>query len=173
MLEIRDARRGEELAVARVHVRSWQVGYRGLIDGDYLDALRPESRAARYTFGAADPALPETLLALEGGEVRGFAAVVPSRDEDAPGAGEIAALYVDPPHWGAGVGSALLAAAKARLRERGFAEAVLWVLVGNEAAERFYRADGWRRDGAERVEQPYGVVSKVVRFRRRLDRGAG
>ena len=32
-LEIRDARPGDELDVALVHVRSWQVGYEGLIDG--------------------------------------------------------------------------------------------------------------------------------------------
>lgn len=163
---IRDAAPGDELAVAAVHVRSWQVAYRGLIDDEFLDSLRPEDRAARYDFGSADPGAPKTIVALEAEEIRGFATIVPSRDEDAAGAGEIAALYVDPPHWGGGVGRLLLAAAKDRLRERGFGEAILWVLVGNEAAERFYRADGWGRDGAERLEQPYGVVSRVVRYRR-------
>ena len=45
---------------------------------------------------------------------------------------------------------------------------MLWVLLGNEAGERFYEAAGWSRDGGERTEQPYGVISRVRRFRRGL-----
>jgi hypothetical protein len=35
------------MAVAAVHVRSWQVGYRGLVPDNYLDEPRPEDRAGR------------------------------------------------------------------------------------------------------------------------------
>jgi hypothetical protein len=35
--------------VAQVHVRAWQVAYRGLLPAAYLDTLRFEDRAARYT----------------------------------------------------------------------------------------------------------------------------
>jgi hypothetical protein len=42
------------------------------------------------------------------------------------------------------------------------------VLLGNETAERFYLADGWRRDGASRLEDPYGPQVEVRRFHRRL-----
>ena len=38
-VELRDARKGDELAVAEVHVRSWQEAYRGLMPGEFLDAL--------------------------------------------------------------------------------------------------------------------------------------
>ena len=34
--------------------------------------------------------------------------------------------------------------------------ALLWVLEGNDRAARFYEREGWRRDGATSVEQPYG-----------------
>jgi ribosomal protein S18 acetylase RimI-like enzyme len=167
---LRPARPADALAVAGVHVRAWQAAYEGLIDAEFLAALRPEDRAESYSFGADGPAAPETILASEGDEVLGFATTGPSRDADAPGMGEIYALYVDPPHWGAGIGRLLLGEARESLRRRGFAAAILWVLVGNEGAMRFYRADGWCRDGAERLEQPYGVVSRVIRYRRALDR---
>lgn len=166
---IRPALPEDALAVAEVHVRAWQAAYRGLIAAEFLDALRAEERAATYTFGSTDPAAPQTIIAGEGEEVLGFATTGPSRDADSPGAGEIYALYVDPVHWGGGVGRLLLREARERLRDRGFEEAILWVLVGNQPAERFYRADGWRRDGAERWEQPYGVVSRVTRYRRALE----
>ncbi len=92
----------------------------------------------------------------------------PCRDEDAAGAGELFALYIDPARWRTGAGRALLHAARERLRELGFPEAVLWVLCGNDAAERFYAADGWSRDGSSRWEDPWGVRSQVFRLRRPL-----
>lgn len=41
------------------------------------------------------------------------------------------------------------------------------MLRGNEVAERFYLADGWSRDGATRMEDPYGPRVEVRRFRRK------
>lgn len=168
-MEIREAEPADAMAVAEVHVRSWQAAYRGLLPDDFLDALRPEDRAARYAFGSAEPEAPRTILAIAEGRLAGFATVSRSRDDDAPEAGELCALYVDPAHWRTGVGRALLEEARRMLRRVGHREALLWVLLGNEQAERFYEADGWRRDGAQRVEDPWGVVSTVVRYRRGLD----
>jgi GNAT superfamily N-acetyltransferase len=168
MPTIRDAAPDDALAVAAVHVRAWQVAYRGLIDDRFLGRLRPEDRAATYTFGSADPTAPRTIVAESDGEIWGFATVCPCRDQDAPDAGEISALYVDPSRWRTGTGRRLLEAATSRLRDDGYEDGVLWVLRGNERAQRFYEADGWRRDGAEREERPYGVVSQVARMRRPL-----
>lgn len=39
-MELRPALPADALAVARVHVRAWQVGYRGLLPAAYLDSLR-------------------------------------------------------------------------------------------------------------------------------------
>jgi GNAT superfamily N-acetyltransferase len=103
--------------------------------------------------------------------VVGFVTITPSRDEDAPAAGEIQALYVDPSRWRGGVGRLLLREACTRLRRRGFEEAILWVLAGNQRGEHFYEAHGWRRDGAARWEQPYDVRSRVIRYRRTLTAG--
>lgn len=168
MPEIRRARAEDALEVAGVHVRAWQRAYRGLIDDDFLAALSPEERAAGYWFGEQEPGGQEAIVAVEDGAIVGFATFGPSRDADAPGAGELYALYVDPERWRSGAGRLLLAEARERLRRNGHAEAVLWVLRGNEGAERFYEVDGWERDGAERTEQPYGVISRVRRFRRPL-----
>jgi GNAT superfamily N-acetyltransferase len=167
---VRPARPADALAVAGVHVRSWQVGYRGLMPDEHLDGLRPEERATRYTFGSADPAEPLTLVATDDGDddVWGFATISPARDPDRAGAGEVCALYVDPARWDTGVGRVLMGAARDRLTELGFTEAVLWVLEGNQRAERFYRRDGWRPDGAHRQEDVWGIEIDEDRFARRL-----
>jgi GNAT superfamily N-acetyltransferase len=172
-IELREARVGDEPAVADLHVRAWQEAYRGLIPDTFLDDLDPEDRAARYSFDSTDADGPTTLLAVQEGEdcgevILGFATFGPSRDADAPDHGEVVALYVDPDRYESGVGRMLMAAARRRLWEAGFVDALLWVLDGNDRAVRFYQGEGWTADGATRVEEPYGVVSNVSRFRRPL-----
>src|SRR5712692_9481156 len=117
---IRPAEPEDAIAVARVHVQSWQVAYRTLLPDDYLDQLRPEDRARTYDLSNRDPLKPYTIVAAAAGLIHGFATTAPSRDTDLPGYGEIYALYVDPEQWGRGVGLALVSAARARLFELGF-----------------------------------------------------
>jgi GNAT superfamily N-acetyltransferase len=172
-ITLRDARRGDELAVAELHVRSWQEAYRELMPAEFLAALDPRERAERYEFKGGEEA-PRTVVAVmlggEGAEaIAGFGTFGPSRDADAAGLGEIYALYVDPESYGGGIGRLLMAEARRRLREAGMTEAILWVLRGNKRAQRFYEREGWQPDGASRLEQPYGIASNVIRFRRPLD----
>jgi ribosomal protein S18 acetylase RimI-like enzyme len=170
-LALREARRGDELAVAEVHVRSWQEAYRELMPPEFLAGLDPRDRAARYEFEGGEEAPTTVVATLDGGEgpIVGFVTFGPSRDADAEGLGEIYALYVDPARHQAGAGRLLMAEARRRLVDLGIEEAVLWVLQGNARAARFYEREGWARDGATREENPYEIVSNVSRFRRRLD----
>ena len=165
---VRPAEPEDAMAVARVHIRSWQVGYRNIVPDDYLNSLRPEDRAARYTFGDPDPRRPATLVATEAGVICGFTTTAPAQESDAPDTGEVYALYVDPDWWGRSVGAALIAAARARLVTLGFRHAVLWVLTGNTRAERFYRNDGWQADGSSRTVTLWGVTVDELRYRRDL-----
>jgi GNAT superfamily N-acetyltransferase len=158
------------MAVARVHVRSWQAAYRGLMPDAFLDQLRPEDRAARYDFATTDPAKPRTLIVEIDGAVRGFATTMPSRDPDAADHGELCALYVDPDDWGRGYGLSLVEEARRHLFTCGFASAILWLLEGNVRADRFYRADGWLPDGSRRTETMWGITVNDLRYRRALGR---
>jgi ribosomal protein S18 acetylase RimI-like enzyme len=176
-VEVRAARRGEELAVAELHVRSWQEAYRELMPAEFLAGLDPRDRAGRYEFGGGEEG-PTTLVAVvprdrdcvEGPfeRIAGFVTFAASRDADASGLGEVVALYVDPDRHEGGVGRLLMTEARRHLREGGFTEAILWVLDGNERAQRFYQREGWTPDGARREENVYGIVSNVSRFRRSL-----
>lgn len=168
MLLLRPAQSADAAEVAGVHVRSWQAAYRGLLPNEDLDGLDPADRAAVYTFGLTDPAAPQTIVAVADGVIVGFATTAPAPDEDLPGYGVLGALYVDPPHWDSGAGRALIAAARDALVERGFHDALLWVLFGNERAERFYRIDGWTPDGARKTDEVWGISVDEIRYRRKL-----
>ncbi|HWZ43662.1 MAG TPA: GNAT family N-acetyltransferase [Candidatus Saccharimonadales bacterium] len=165
---LRPAEPEDAIAVARVHVRSWQVAYRTLLPGDYLDQLRPEDRAEKYDFATVDPLKPQTIVAAEERLIYGFATTAPSRDPDVAEYGELCALYVEPEQWGRGIGMALVSAARASLFARGFRNALLWVLAGNVRAERFYRIDRWAPDGQRRTDSVWGVTVNEVRYQRGL-----
>jgi GNAT superfamily N-acetyltransferase len=166
MVTVRRARPEDAAEVAGVHVRSWQAGYRGILSAEYLDALRPEDRMGRYRFGDTDPQVPSTLVAEENGTIVGFVTTGPS--PDTAGWGEVFALYVDPVAWGSGVGRRLLADGRRQLEEGAFTDAVLWVLVGNDRAERFYRADGWWADGIRRTVEIWDITADEIRYRHLL-----
>jgi GNAT superfamily N-acetyltransferase len=165
---LRPAEPEDAMGVARVHVRSWQAGYRGLLPDAYLDGLRAEERAERYNFASEDMREPATIVALDGEVICGFVTTAPARDSDLPEYGELFALYVDPEWWGRGVGAALISAARERLLELRFRNAALWLLAGNARAERFYSIDGWLPDGLSRTDTVWGVTVNEVRWRRAL-----
>ncbi len=150
---LRSAEPADAAEVAGLHVRSCQSAYRGLLPDEFLDGLRLEDRAAHYTFGSPDAGAPATIVAVDGGAIRGFASAGPCREPDATGTGELYAIHVDPCARGRGIGRQLMASARDCLTRLGFGQAVLWVLAGNQRAERFYRLDGWAPDGSWRIEE--------------------
>ncbi|WP_191499251.1 GNAT family N-acetyltransferase [Mycobacterium simulans] len=155
----------DALDVARVHVRSWQSAYRGLIAQDYLDSLNPEIWARRYTFGRRGIHIPSTMVAVDGAAICGLATTGLSRDEDLPNFGELMALYVDPGYMHSGVGRLLITAARKQLG-RVVVKASLWVLDRNVRARRFYERDGWWFDGTRRTATYGSVPLEEVRYRR-------
>jgi GNAT superfamily N-acetyltransferase len=167
-MEIRLARPEDATAVAQVHVRAWQAGYRNLLPDEYLDGLRAEDRAARYDFVSRDPSRPSTLVAVDGEAICGFATVAPASQGDAPGYGELCALYVSPERWRSGIGAVLVRTARKRLLLLGYRQAVVWVLLGNTRAERFYEHDGWTSDGLQRTATIWDATVEEIRYSRDL-----
>lgn len=149
-------------AIAGVQVRAWWRAY-----AEYVDVTRfgsVEEREERWRERLGEPGAA-VLVWDESGVLGGFCAVGPATEREEPPAGEIHALYVDPPAQNAGVGSALLGAGEGMLAEDlGVAAAVLWVFEANEPARRFYERKGWRHDGATRED----AWAPEVRYRREL-----
>lgn len=151
-------------------MRAWQAAYRDLLPGQYLDGLRAEDRAVRYDFASRDPTRSSTLVAVDGGSISGFATVARATQSDALDCGELGALYVSPERWGCGIGVALVRAARNQLLLFGHRQAVLWVLLGNARAERFYQRDGWTCDGLRRTATVWGATVEEIRYSRDLER---
>ena len=158
-------------AIAELHVRTWQVAYRGLMPDDVLDGLSVAQREQFWREATAAGRAPvQVFVAAAGARVLGFCAVAtPSRDDDAEeggGVAEIGAIYVDPGAWRSGVGTALMDAALAELRGGGWRSVALWVFAENHQAREFYARFGFAPDGAEMLHERSG--QSEVRLRASL-----
>jgi ribosomal protein S18 acetylase RimI-like enzyme len=169
---VRPARLDDAAQIAEIHVRSWQLAYRGLVPQEYLDAIDLAARQDRWAESLAHPnrARGGTFVAVDdGGVILGFAHAELSRDDDAAaGTAEVWAIYLAPDSWRQGIGRRLLSAVTERLTDIGYAEVTLWVLADNARARRFYEAVGFRPDAEAKVDDRRGFPVREVRYRRSL-----
>jgi GNAT superfamily N-acetyltransferase len=176
VVELRDATPADAAGLATVHVTSWRAAYRGLMPDDVLAALSVPDREQVWSdrLATRDPRT-SVVVATDAWRVVGFAAVGPPlvpTDRADPTLGDLYALYLDPDHWGRGIGAPLHAAALDRLVTHGFTHAGLWVLDGNERAQRFYRRHGWTDTGRTQVDRgPQDIELHERRLHRSLDVG--
>ena len=165
-------------AIAVLGVDAWRAAYRGIMPDALLDNLNvaESAEAWRESLSHADR---EVFVVECDGQVAGYCYLLGPEhpryggaERSAPGASgvssdpiELALINVDPRWWRRKVGSALLAEAMRSAQLRGFRELVLWVLEQDPRARKFYEAHGFSPDGAERVNQTWGVSLKQVRYR--------
>ena len=169
---MRAARPGDVPNIARIQIETWRTAYGNFLPASVLDAL--DIGPAEQAWGAAVAAPPSpahhVLVATEGPELVGFAAVGPSDDEAAElGDAEVGALLVEP-RWGRrGHGSRLLAAAVDHLREDAITRLIAWVPDGDRASSRFYESAGWERDGLVRTLEADGGTVRENRWHAALE----
>lgn len=145
---IRAATLGDAAAVARIHVESWAVAYRGIMPSDVIARTDLASRTRFWTDRIANPEWPVFVIEEQGGLVA-FCQMIPSPDpdDDAKTVGHITSIHALPHLRGRGHGRALLAHAFAEFKKRGFRAVTLWVLTENKDARGFYEKVGFWNDG--------------------------
>ena len=170
-MRIRRARPEDASGIAAVHVAAWHEAYRGLFSDAAIASRSLAIREAQWQRQLARPEdkAPQIWVAEEEGRLVGFISAGRCLDQNAaPRLGEVYTLYLEPAQIGRGVGRALMDEALQGLRQRGFSEAVLWVLDRNERAQRFYRAAGFEWDGGERWEDELEDRHRDLRYHRTL-----
>jgi len=150
--------------LACVHVDSWRAAYRDLVSDAILERFECQWREKRFR-EALVAGVEETYLVRMGGKAVAFLTLGAARDPDldANRTGEIWGIYVLPGYWRRGIGRALAEHAERILASRGYKDAVLWVLEGNEQARRFYEAMGFALEGETR-EMNWGAPLRAVRY---------
>ena len=145
-------------ALARIHVRGWEIAYAHLISGDeWFGQEAIDRRIEHWTHWLT----PGTRAADEGvyrvgrdaeGVVIGLAASWPPRDAAPVRPRELSVLYLDENWLGTGVARELTEA----ILEGG--PASVWVAEDNPRARRFYEKLGFTPDGATQVEEQLASI---------------
>ena len=143
---VRRATALDAATIAELQLQVWQQAFSEVLPSEVVLAdptAHAASWEARLSRGGA------VLLAIEGSEPVGFAAVAAAPDDEL--AGEIELIYVVP-RWGRrGHGGRLLAAAAAELRRVGATSGRWWLPETDRASRRFATVAGWSADGAARA----------------------
>ncbi|PTT14808.1 MULTISPECIES: GNAT family N-acetyltransferase [unclassified Pseudomonas] len=165
---IRDALHGDAKGIAQVHVSSWQSAYIDLMPAEYLASLTASlpNREASWA-NAIEHQESDTLVYEIDGVIIGWISVGPCRDIgfQAPGLGEVMAIYILKDHWGKGIGTKLWQAGLKRLSDQGFESISLWVLSANKTAVQFYERLGGKPDvSSRRTLVRGGVTLEEIRY---------
>jgi GNAT superfamily N-acetyltransferase len=131
--QIRDAEPGEEEALERLQLEA------SLVWDEYREALLAHPDAVELPPQAIQEERVRVAVAADG-ELLGFSVVLPGRD----GACDLDGLFVDPAHWGSGVGRLLVSDAATRARA---AQATRIDVIANPNALGFYERVGFVSEG--------------------------
>lgn len=158
-MQIQPATSEDCRSIAEVHVESWQHAYRSILPEQYLASLSVVEREAMW-HRMVERQLSHLRLARNAGEVVGFVAFGPSRDEGAPSdQAEVWALYVKAGFLSTGVGRLLWLSALQQILADGYKSVGLWVIAGNERAIRFYERAGFLAEPGSRKSFELGGAS--------------
>jgi len=163
-VNIRRATACDATGLAKVHVDSWQVAYKGLVPADFLQRFTYQKREEAFRAAISDRG-EETYLVEVKDQIAGFVTIGACRDSDLDllSCAEIWGIYISPDYWRRGIGKRLFQEAKRILLARGFQKIVLWVLEGNSTARSFYEDIGFYPDGAiKRID--LGAPLQEIRY---------
>ncbi len=157
---IRPASLDDTDAIAAYHHRCWVIAFSSLLEPGMVDRMDPRGKIDRWRSWLAPESGFVTMVADKSGAPIGHTTV---------SGHELVHLFVDPDHWGQGLGRQLLEVGEGLLRNDGYREIELNTMVGNDRAIALYRAAGWTlTDRVVHADQD-GVVYDEHVLVKRLD----
>ena len=167
-LVLRQANSSDADEIARIHIKTWQSAYLGMIPDSYLQNLDVDQRARNWV-QILESSIQgnQTIVAEIDGAIVGFIGVGPSRELTEFNLGEVHAIYVDPNHQKLGVGSNLMKEGIRILKDQKFRGAMLWVLDQNFQTRTWYESRGWKSNGKSKKDKI--IDFEIVEFQYEID----
>lgn len=146
---VRAARPADADAIRAVADSAWPAAHGHILSAETIERVLAEWYDPDDTRDAIGRDDIGYFVAERDGDVVGY--VSGGRSDD-PDVASLAAIYVDPDHWGKGVGSALLERFESFCRGRGYERVRLHVLAENDRAQSFYRTRGYEQTDEHETE---------------------
>jgi GNAT superfamily N-acetyltransferase len=155
---IRAAQPQDAESGAACHLACWREAYADIVDPARLATLTaPIAERIELWRRWINEGRP-IIVAVDSGHVVGFSVAGIATEPDIDIDFQLYAINVRQTYWGTGVAR--------RLHDRsvGNRAAFLWVLRDNPRARAFYARNGYRLDGAEKLEEDFGAtIIRMVR----------
>jgi GNAT superfamily N-acetyltransferase len=139
----------DSLAIASVHVKSWQTTYRGIISDDYLDDLDASERTKKWEKILSDPN-QKVFVTLEWEKIVWFATCDKSEEFDWYDS-TISSIYLLKEYQGKGIWRKLFNNCLSHLQQLGCHSMYIWVLADNPA-KNFYEKMGGEYMDRKKIE---------------------
>jgi ribosomal protein S18 acetylase RimI-like enzyme len=152
-MEIRKAAIGDAQGIAKVHVKSWQETYQGIVSQEYLDSLKVEDLQPLWEKSLTQTAetSPVYVAVTTDGEIVGFASFGKERTGKFEADGELYAIYLLKKYQRERIGLKLLQAGLEELLGQKYDAMLVWVLEENES-RKFYESLQPVKAGEEEIE---------------------
>lgn len=154
--------------VLRVHANAWRAAYSDLLSEDIMQDVvgEPSDERAQTAFDHLQDHTDRFLVAEDDEDtIQGYAYFRWGGDETKPFVGGDEAylkeIYVDPAHWGEGIGTALLEYGLDLLPQTTTA-LKLEILSGNEVGEQFYEARGFEKTGTAEADIAGSTFQTII-----------
>lgn len=157
---IRAGQAGDSVALSEVYGEACRLAFQGLIPHAPL-SLMIDKRTPAWWERLLGHGMHLMVLDLEG-TVHGYVTFGASRYGDAGYPGEIYEIYVRPSHQGLGLGSELLAAARAKLDRTGLEGHMAWALSASAQSCGFFMARGGREFARAKLMYPQRTLWRVA-----------
>lgn len=106
-ITFREAAAADALAVAEVHVQSWQASFTGIVPQTFLDKMSVENRAQAFEKGFAADCYKMFVAETQENGIVGFADFGKARDNNSKYEAELYALYLLSDYQRKGIGGKL------------------------------------------------------------------
>ncbi len=156
-MRIRPATEDDFESVRAVARRAWSDAYAEIMDDESIDGTISSWYSDDSLTDAVERPGTMFLVATGDEEVLGFCHAMCQGDE-----GDLLRLYVDPDHWGGGIGSALYERLRGDLRDINMKRIRAMVLSDNTRGTGFYRRLGFEKSDEATVKIGDGEYGESV-----------
>lgn len=139
-MTIRIANINDAQGIAKVHIDSWRITYKGIIPQSFLDSLNYEQRTKLWENNISDKT--NTIFVAENeNKIIGFVTGGTRNTNKEPGASDLTSIYILEEWQGYGVGKKLLKKIMTSFLEQDYQKIYVDVLAANKT-RHFYKYYG-------------------------------
>ncbi|WP_397538950.1 GNAT family N-acetyltransferase [Rummeliibacillus pycnus] len=144
---IQEAKIEDAKEIAKVHVRSWQTTYKGIMSDNFLQNLSVEQRTDLW-ISNMQRVEDIVIVAIVDDKIIGFASGAKVKEGEYPSYdGDITSIYFYEEYQGKGYGKELLGYLIEKFKQKGFKNAIVKVLEENKS--RYF----YEKLGAKLIDQ--------------------